>query len=264
MVGKQMQEMFPNMRPGDELFFHHSIEGSVLSEAEKKVIVPVITWHIHDNEYSDVPDFIYYMVREDFIYGFRTAADGEVTMHPDMCFAFASTEEADNRDVKQVGSLLLFENFKEERKDIEKRIAAMKRECETHTDRAPLIMPEMEKLTRSLNKKRAGTFTPVFVGENVRRDFLPIELDTSWMLFYEFLGSKSTVPQVTTIEIDDAIFYVLRKDYMLCAIKPKKVFPRVLSLDQIYKEHERIRNEELKKLKKESRLAPGLLSEVKE
>lgn len=219
LVGDNIRTMMPHMEAGDRLFFHHAVEGNVPNEFDKesgkKQFVPVISYCVYDNHYED--PFVYYVVRDTFIYG-HIKSTGEVYMHPDIILGIPAKEEEDNRNVEKKGGLFLFVNYKEERADIEKRIAALKQEAETHPKRAAELMMEMEKLTRSLNKKRSGKFLPLFVAESLEKE-AGTSITANDVMYYEFIGSKSTVPQVTTIQIDGTHFYVLRKNYAL-GIKP--------------------------------------------
>lgn len=259
LIGDVIKELLPEIEEGDRLIFHHSVEGYWVPAREKSITIVTNDWRVYDNEYID--PHIYYAVRKDFIYG-HIKPDGTIIVHPEMVLAIASPEEENNRNLKKVGALYIFNNYKEERQEVEKRLAELKREAETHTDRAEIIMAEMERITKDLNKKRAGTFMPVFIGSRVLQYFNG-RLDTTYVLWYEFLGSKGTVPQVTTIDIDGYIFYVLRSDYILLAKKQKKFAEQdILLLDTVLKDYEMEKRKEMvSKVREQTRIAPGLIKE---
>lgn len=261
MIGKEAQKLIAEMQPGDTLLFHHSIEGQAYLEEQNPHVKLINTWDIYNNEYVD-PEWIYYMVRTDFIYGVKKQ-DGSIFVHPDLILAIAAPDEENNRNLKRVGTLYLFENFKEERKDIEDRLMKMKYEAETHKERAGQIMEEMERITKSLNKKRAGAFMPVFIGKRIKRAFYPTWLDTTYCIWYEFLGSKNTTPQVTTINVDGYDFYILRADFILMA-KKLKMFSgqqETISFDDHAKEIHQMQEDDRSRFTGEARIVPGLIAE---
>lgn len=242
-VGSNVLKILPEIGLGDTALFSHVVEGTVsVTDNNKEYKDRNI---IDDSD----PDYRYYMVhavmfsndtdpegnpigkpiaRAQLLYGCIKRHTAEVHMTIFYTLALASPDERDNRTMKKTyikdvngkeQVILSFVDFKEERKQIEDRLEKMKMEAETHPKRAEQLQIEMEKLTRSLNRKRAATFVPVFSSPHWYLDAFGHPLDASWILYYTIIGGNQTTPQVTQITLQNHSFYVLRNDYVLCARK---------------------------------------------
>lgn len=230
MIGKKLKEFFPLTQEGDQVFFHHSVEGSLMNYGEEgsEKISPTDENVLWDAD----PDWRYYTMSQDLVYGFISARTGEVLMHPEKTLALPLASESDDRKLVKKGKLYLFKNYMQTREAVEEKLATLKRECETHapspTDpperyalkekRVKDLMREMDILTRWLNTKRAVGFSPAFVHPDVKRDF-GIDLNGDWEVYYEIIGGNKVEAKVTSIQIKGMNFYILYNKYILFARK---------------------------------------------
>jgi len=210
MVGSNIESYIPGIAEGDRLVFHHSIEGTV--ESQNKNQRNLSSRHVIDEDEENT----WYMVRKDLMYA-CIKPDGSILMAEDYVFGILAPDEEANRNLVATPSgILLFKNFKEDRLAIEERIGKLKTEAETHPQRAALLEPEMELLTKSLNKKKVSAFVPVFSPASLSRDF-GTALGVNHIVFYEHIGASSETVNITSVDIDGYVFYALRRDYILFA-----------------------------------------------
>lgn len=216
-IGDDIKNYIVGIQEGDRLVFHHSIEGTL--ESQTSAQRRIATRHILDED----DEYTWYMVRKDLMYA-CIKPNGVILMADDYIFAILAPDEEANRNLMTTaGGILLFKNYKEERVAIEERINKLKTEAETHPKRAAQLEPEMEMLTKSLNKKKVSAFVPVFVPEVVNRDF-NTHLGLNHILFYEHIGASSEQVNITSVDVDGYVFYCLRRDYVLYAKVREKEF----------------------------------------
>lgn len=209
-VGRNIREYIHGIDEGDRLVFHHTIEGTL--ESQNKEQRQLTSRHVVDED----EEYTWYMVRKDLMYA-AIKPNGVIVMASDYVFAILAPDEEANRNLLTTpGGILIFKNFKEERTAIEDRINKLKTEAETHPKRSKELEPEMELLTKSLNKKKVSAFVPVFVPWELNRDFGQ-QIGLDHILFYEHVGATSETVNITSVDINGYIFYCLRRDYILYA-----------------------------------------------
>lgn len=160
-IGNIASKQFPEAKVNDMLIFHHFVEGS---EKEKSNMI-----HADD-------EFYYYNVTALEFNGHRNETfgiyrNGEIIPHPDFVFIEPAqkpkqitADEFIEQNTKQVGNIILFNNWKETREQKEEKSKTIMEEIKSQSKGKNLSdsvkrglsekQYEAEKLTASLSKQQ--------------------------------------------------------------------------------------------------------------
>lgn len=165
-IGKDAKNIFPDSKIGDTVLFHHFVEG----DSKKSNLI------FQDKEYN-----YYYVTTSDFN-GHRNETygifDGEkIIPHPEFIFikdeeevkeGYEDNEDFINKNTKQVGSLILFNNWTESRDVKEEKAKTLMAEIKNQSKGKSMSdstkrgleekQKDAESITASLNKREYKLF----------------------------------------------------------------------------------------------------------